>query len=124
MKQNLKALVVEDDPISRKVIVQTLSAMNITNATSENGVEALKILNTRDFDFILMDINMPEQDGLDTVRWIRDLEDAYFKSLPIFALTAFGSGEHTLEILGAGMNEHLTKPIDPATLEAVLNKYF
>ena len=55
---------------------------------------------------------MPVQDGLDAVRWIRDIDDEYFKTIPIIAVTSFETTEHTSEIMEAGMNSHLVKPFN------------
>jgi CheY-like chemotaxis protein len=67
---------------------------------------------------------MPDQDGIDVVRWIRDLNDHQYKDLPIFALTSFSSKEHKQEVLSAGFNEHLVKPLQEDTLSQLLKKYF
>jgi len=71
-----------------------------------------------------MDINMPDQDGLDAARWIREEQSIKDRDVLIFALTSFSSREHTREILDAGMNEHLTKPLDNNELKRLLQKYF
>jgi len=72
---------------------------------------------------VLMDIGMPVQDGMDTVRWLREHDDDYYRAIPIFALTNFRTAEHTREILDAGMNEHLIKPLNEYELKRVIDKY-
>jgi len=84
-------LVVEDDAVTRFVNKQILDNDNIQNTVVESGEKAIEALKTKKFDCVLMDIVMPGEDGMDTVRWIRDSEDEYFRNLPIFALTSFSS---------------------------------
>lgn len=120
----LNALVVDDDPVLQLVIKKELQSVGITSTTASNGTEAIESLNNSKFDFILMDISMPGQDGLDAARWIRDMIDKATNGIPIFAVTSFSSKEHTAEILQAGFNEHFTKPFDLTKLLLSLDKYF
>jgi CheY-like chemotaxis protein len=117
-------LIVEDDPILQILHQKALKALSIDSRIAGTGVEAIEALRTSTFDFILMDINMPEQDGLDAARWIREEQNIKDRDVLIFALTSFSSREHTREILDAGMNEHLTKPLNNDELKRVLQKYF
>jgi two-component system, sensor histidine kinase len=121
---NLRALIVEDDPILQTLHQKALKSLSIDSTIAGTGVEAIQALKDSTFDFVLMDINMPEQDGLDASRWIRQEKDVQNRDVLIFALTSFSSPEHTKEILQAGMNEHLTKPLDRTALQEILNKYF
>jgi CheY-like chemotaxis protein len=109
--KGLNVLIVEDDLLTQKITSSTLSKAPISMTIVNNGNEAIEELNSKSYDLVLMDVYMPVQDGLDTTRWIRDLEDQYFKDVPIFALTNFPSDEHGDEIKKSGMNEHLVKPI-------------
>lgn len=126
MKQypGLNALVVEDDRFIQTIIKTQLATIGITAVAAGNGIEAIERLQQQRFDFVLMDINMPQQDGLDATRWIRDVSDASIRSIPIFALTSYSSAEHTDEILHAGMNEHLVKPFSLDHLMPILARYF
>jgi two-component system sensor histidine kinase/response regulator len=121
---NLKALIVEDDPVLQMLHQRALKALSIDSKIAGTGVEAIQELKNSEFDFVLMDINMPEQDGLDAARWIRDERNFQSRDVLIFALTSFSSAEHTKEIIRAGMNEHLKKPLDPEELKKLLEKYF
>jgi len=103
---------------------RALKALSIESQIAGTGVEAIQALKDSQFDFVLMDINMPEQDGLDAARWIRDEKDIQNRDVLIFALTSFSSPEHTKEILHAGMNEHLKKPLNHEELKKLLEKYF
>jgi CheY-like chemotaxis protein len=121
----LRALVVEDDRVIQTIIKANLQSVGIPAVVANNGIEAIESLKIDAFDFILMDIRMPDQDGLDATRWIRELEVIdERRSIPIFALTTFNSIEHTNEIKRAGMDEHLTKPFQMDKLLPILEKYF
>lgn len=121
---NLTALIVEDDPILQLLHQKALKSLSIDARIAGTGVEAIQALKDSAFDFILMDINMPDQDGLDAARWIREEQNIKNRDVLIFALTSFSSREHTKEILHAGMNEHLTKPLNNEELKKLLEKYF
>jgi CheY-like chemotaxis protein len=120
----LTALIVEDDPVLQVLHQKALKALSIDSKIAGTGVEAIQALKDTSFDFILMDINMPDQDGLDAARWIREEQSLKNRDILIFALTSFSSREHTREILHAGMNEHLTKPLNNDELKKLLEKYF
>lgn len=120
----LTALIVDDDPVLRMVMTKELESAGIKSMAAANGTDAILSLKNAKFDFILMDISMPEQDGLDATRWIRDMVDTSNKGIPIFAVTSFGGEEHTAEILEAGFNEHFVKPFDLQKLLVTLEKYF
>lgn len=108
----LNVLIVEDNPVYQYIAERNLKNAKIKSKTVSNGTQAIEALKSKEFNVILMDINMPEQDGLDAARWIRDIDDEYYQNIPIFALTSFAEEEHTIEIKEAGMNEHLAKPFD------------
>jgi len=122
---SLRALVVEDDRLIQTIIKANLDSVGIKSIVADNGVEAVKAMKGNNFDFVLMDICMPDQDGLDATRWIRDVEfNSTVRHVPIFALTTYSSEEHTNEILDAGMDEHLVKPFHLEKLLPLLDKYF
>lgn len=121
---NLKALIVDDDETVRFLVKTLLGTLAIQNSSVSTGTEAIQKLAEEKFDFILMDVRMPDQDGLDAVRWIRDLEDNQYKDIPIFALTSFSTQAHKQEVLNAGFNEHIVKPLEEEKLRPLLEKYF
>ena len=121
---NLNALIVEDDPVLQVLHQKALKTLSIDSTIAGTGTEAIQSLKSNQFDFVLMDINMPEQDGLDAARWIREEKNIQNRDVLIFALTSFSSPEHTKEIILAGMNEHLKKPLDYGELKKLLEKYF
>jgi CheY-like chemotaxis protein len=120
----LNALIVDDDPVLRMIMTKELQSVGLRSMVASNGTEAIQSLKDNKFDFILMDISMPGQDGLDATRWIREMEDTSNNGIPIFAVTSFGSQEHTAEILDAGFNEHFVKPFDLNKLLQCLDRYF
>lgn len=123
--KTLRALIVEDDRMVQTIIRANLESVGIKPVVAGNGVEAIDAIKKNEFDFILMDIRMPDQDGLDATRWIRDIEFSdTIRHVPIFALTSYSSDAHTQEILDAGMNEHLVKPFKLESLLPLLEKYF
>jgi CheY-like chemotaxis protein len=120
----LTALIVDDDPVVRLIVTKELNTVGIQSHAASNGTEGILSLRKSKFDFILMDISMPGQDGLDATRWIRDMSETVNNGIPIFAVTSFASEEHTKEILDAGFNEHFVKPFDLAKVLKTLDKYF
>ena len=118
-----RILLVEDNEINRQVAVELMQAEGFTVETAVNGKEALYALTgPAHFDAILMDIQMPEMDGHTATRKIRALDSAVAR-IPIIAMTAHALESERAKCLAAGMNEHVSKPIDPDTLFAVLVKW-
>ena len=121
----LRALVVEDDRMIQTIIKANLESIGIPTVLAGNGVEAIEAIKNHSFDFVLMDIRMPGQDGLDATRWIRDIEVGQtVRHVPIFALTTYDTIAHTREIIDAGMDEHMVKPFRLERFIKILDKYF
>jgi CheY-like chemotaxis protein len=90
---------------------------------ANNGKEATMAIATQRFDLVLMDVQMPEMDGIEATRWIRQFESDGEVHTPIVAMTAHamkGDREHCLQ---AGMDDYLSKPISPELLEAKISKW-
>jgi PAS domain S-box-containing protein len=117
----LRILVVEDNPVNRKVAVGILQKRGHLVQTAENGLEALRALETGPFDVVLMDIQMPEMDGLQATAAIREMEGTSGAHLPIVAMTAHAMKGDREICLAAGMDAYLTKPIMPKDLIAALH---
>ncbi len=120
----LRILLAEDNPINQKVTIGLLTRVGHEAVLAEDGQEALSILaEDRDFDVILMDIQMPELDGIQTARAIRRREaESWGGRLPIIALTAHVLEEDREEILAAGIDRYLPKPVTARTLYALLEE--
>ena len=116
-------LLAEDVQINAEIMTMVLAMREINVDLAENGriaVEKFVSSDTGHYDAILMDIRMPEMDGLEAAATIRDLDRPDAASVPIIALTANAFDEDVQRSLQAGMNAHLTKPIDNAALFATL----
>jgi two-component system sensor histidine kinase/response regulator len=116
-----RVLLVEDNDVNQQVAMEILAQMGLIVSVAENGVEAIEMVKSGDFDLVLMDIQMPVMGGLDATQEIR--KDARFKNLPIIAMTAHAMTGDREKSLEAGMNDHVTKPIDPDQLLGVLVKW-
>jgi two-component system, sensor histidine kinase and response regulator len=116
-----RVLVVEDNEINRDLASELLSDLGIRVAIAVNGREGLDHVLAEAFDLVLMDIQMPVVDGLTATKLIR--ADDRFHELPIIALTAHAMSGDRERSLEAGMNDHLTKPINPDTLAAMLSRW-
>ena len=110
--RKLKVLVVEDNPVNQRVSLGILGAKGHEVKLATNGREALRALEEDNFDLVLMDIQMPEMDGLEATRRIRHREAATGRHTPIIAMTAHALNEDRRRCLEAGMDEHVVKPID------------
>lgn len=115
-----RVLVVEDNAMSREVVSDFLTVVGIQVDTAANGLEALTRLKTSSYDAVLMDMHMPEMDGLAATQEIRRHER--WRLLPIIALTAQTRPEDRKAALAAGMSAHLTKPINETTLYTTLSQ--
>ncbi|MCI3134539.1 hybrid sensor histidine kinase/response regulator [Phenylobacterium aquaticum] len=119
----LRLLVVEDVAVNRELIQTLLAPFDIAIETAENGVQAVERMTHGTFDIVLMDIQMPIMDGLSATRAIRALPQAQARTIPIIAMTANVLPEQVRTCLEAGMNDHLGKPISPATLLETLSRW-
>ncbi|MGZ9735790.1 PAS domain S-box protein [Flavobacterium sp. GNP002] len=116
---NLSILLVEDNEMNRIVVQNSLSDFNCKVTEAENGLEALKILKNETFDIILMDIQMPEMDGIETTKIIRD---ELKLTIPIIALTANAFKSEIENCQNAGMNDYVTKPFDDLILIETISR--
>jgi signal transduction histidine kinase/CheY-like chemotaxis protein/HPt (histidine-containing phosphotransfer) domain-containing protein len=116
-----RVLVVEDNEINRQVAREllTLAGLHVTEA--HNGYEALERLAAETFDVVLMDVQMPELDGIETVKAIRAQER--FQALPVIAMTAHAMLGDRERFLEAGMTDYISKPIDETILLQTIAKW-
>jgi signal transduction histidine kinase/ligand-binding sensor domain-containing protein/ActR/RegA family two-component response regulator len=107
---HIKILLVEDNKMNQVVVNQLLKKWNASTKAANNGYEALDLLVEEDFDLILMDLQMPEMDGYEATKKIR--EQKKWNKIPIIALTADAFPEIKKQALEAGMDEFITKPFN------------
>ncbi len=117
----LKILLAEDNPVNQKVAARMLERLGHSVILAGNGLDALAALHNHSFDLILMDVQMPEMDGLEASRRIRVFEAGKTR-VPIVALTAHAMDSHRDECLAAGMDSFLTKPIRPESLKLEIER--
>ena len=117
---NLDVLLAEDNPVNQKLAVHMLQRFGHTVRLVENGREVLEAMEEQRFDVILMDIQMPEMDGVEATRRIREREARDGGFTPIVAMTAHAMVGDRERFLEAGMDDYVTKPISRDRLRSVL----
>jgi two-component system sensor histidine kinase/response regulator len=119
----LRILLAEDNRVNQVLAVRLLEKRGHEVAVAGNGEEALEALDKQAFDLVLMDVQMPEMDGLQATAAIRKSEMKSGKHIPIIAMTAHAMAGDKDRCLEAGMDDYITKPIRPEQLDDVLKRY-
>lgn len=119
--KNNTVLVVEDNELNQKMMQGLFDELGLTMHLAQNGVEGVTMAKTLKPDLILMDLHMPELDGIQATKQIRDIEG--FEELPIVAVSADAFTEQQRRALAIGINEYVTKPIDFNKLLPIFVKY-
>ena len=120
-----RVLLAEDVTVNAKIMMMVLAMREIESELAENGRIAVDLFESHEsgyYDAILMDMRMPEMDGLEATRLIRASDHADAKSIPIIALTANAFDEDVQRSLQAGLNAHLSKPVEPERLFETLER--
>jgi PAS domain S-box-containing protein len=120
--KGLKVLLAEDNKINQVVAGKFLSKWEVEMDIAENGAEALEMVQNKNYNLVLMDLQMPVLDGFEATKKIRKLGGKYSK-IPIIALTASAVLEIHEEAISAGMDDFVTKPFDPKLLNSKLHTY-
>ena len=121
-----RILLVEDNEINAMIMVEVLQEMGAEIEKAENGQIAVDMFADHPenyYDFILMDVQMPVMDGLEATRRIRSGENPLGRTIPILAMTANAFLEDMQKSKEAGMDEHLSKPVDISALEQVVKRF-
>ena len=119
-----RILVVEDNPTNQKVAAAILAKLGCRADIVEGGARAINLLQQADYDIVFMDCEMPDMDGYETARRIRDPSNQIRNSkVPIIALTAHALQGDREKCIAAGMSDYLSKPIEPEQLSQILSKW-
>jgi two-component system, sensor histidine kinase and response regulator len=117
-----RVLLAEDNLVNRELAVAILEKLGHSFAVAGNGREVLAALKTETFDLVLMDVQMPEMDGLEATRQIRGQEQTTGRHIPIIALTAHALAGDRAACLNAGMDDYVTKPVRRKELIAAIDR--
>jgi PAS domain S-box-containing protein len=124
LTDEVTVLLVEDNVINQLVAKNFLSLWGIRVDCANNGKAALEMIESKIYQAVLMDLQMPEMDGYETTRRIRAMKsDTYFTTVPIIALTASAMSETKAKVIEIGMNDFITKPFEPDGLRQTLIPY-
>ncbi|MCL2122667.1 MAG: response regulator, partial [Desulfovibrionaceae bacterium] len=118
---NARILLVEDNEINQIIAADILGHAGYLVDIANNGQEAIDMISKQAYGAVLMDIQMPVLDGLTAVRYLR--ATGKYNDLPIIAMSAHAMAGDREKSLEHGMNEHITKPIDPDILYETLKKF-
>jgi signal transduction histidine kinase/CheY-like chemotaxis protein/HPt (histidine-containing phosphotransfer) domain-containing protein len=122
-RSGLRILVAEDNVINRAVATGFLESQGHSLVHAANGVEVLRALCTDSFDLILMDVQMPEADGFEATRRIREMEATTGCHVPIVAMTAHAMAEDRERCLAAGMDDYISKPLIKEDLRKMVERF-
>jgi len=124
--KGMKVLLVEDNEMNREIAVELLTESGLVVDTANDGDVAVNIIrkaSPNEYELILMDVQMPRMSGYDATKEIRKLKDPQKSNIPIIAMTANAFEEDKKNALDAGMNGHLSKPIDVQKLIQTLMNF-
>jgi len=119
----MKILMAEDNPVNTMLVQKIAQRWNIELDTAENGTEVLKLLRHKQYDVILMDIHLPDMNGYEITKAIRNLPDKMKASTPVIALTATSQDDLNNNLDAAIMNDYIIKPFNADELYNKLKKY-
>jgi len=121
-REGVRILLAEDNPVNQKLAIIILQKSGFSVDAVANGLQAIEKLKTQTYNAVLMDIQMPEMDGLEATRLIRS-DPQITKHVPIIAMTANALKGDEEECLEAGMDDYISKPIDAKALIAILDRW-
>lgn len=119
-KPSLRILVVEDNPVNQLVAKRLLERQGFKPVIAEDGFKALNHYADKEFDLVLMDIQLPEMDGYEVTRRIREMQKKIGRRIPIVAMTANAMKGDREKCLEAGMDDYVSKPVQPQKLFQVI----
>jgi signal transduction histidine kinase/ActR/RegA family two-component response regulator len=116
-----RILLAEDNTFNQEIAQEMLEEVGATVSIANNGIEALELLRQSDFDCILMDLQMPQMDGLEATRRIR--ANLQLAQMPVLAMTATATTDARMRCIDAGMNDFISKPFQPAVMFQTIAKW-
>jgi two-component system, sensor histidine kinase and response regulator len=122
-KAGLRVLLAEDNPINQKLAVVLLQKAGYSVDAVETGAQALEKVQANPYSVVLMDVQMPEMDGLESTHQIREWEKQTGQHIPIIAMTAHAMQGDRERCLEAGMDDYVTKPLEPKVLFSALDRW-
>ncbi|MDM8549412.1 response regulator [Desulfobacterales bacterium HSG2] len=123
-KSGIRILIVEDEPLNRQMLFLILRNLGFQADTASNGREAIRSLESKPYDIVLMDIEMPKMNGVEATRIIRDTRsDVLNHHIPVIAMSAHTAEEDQKHFIEAGMNGYISKPIESQTILEIVKKY-
>ena len=122
-KSNLRLLLAEDNPINQKVAVTVLQKAGYSVDAVDNGLDALTKVKNNQYNAVLMDVQMPVMDGFEATQQIREWERERGTHIPIIAMTAHAMQGDRERCLEAGMDDYITKPLQPKVLFSALDRW-
>ena len=120
-RSKFRVLLAEDNAVNRRVASAILARLGHDVTEAENGALAIKLLEEQSFDVVFMDVQMPEMDGLEATKRIR--ENPSWVDLPIIALTAHAMKSDRERCLESGMSDYISKPLRAADFERIVEKW-
>ena len=121
-KRKVRILLAEDNVVNQKLALRLLEKFGYRANAVANGAEAVEAFQTIPYDLVLMDVQMPEMDGLEATRIIRGMEDTMNRHIPIIAMTAHAMTGDRERCIKNGMDDYISKPIKPQELQEVIEK--
>lgn len=118
-----KILVAEDIELNQQIVKHIIQSWGCEVTIATNGALALHYISRNNYDLVLMDIQMPEMDGVQATLQIRSLPDQTKATIPIIAFTAHSLKEDAAKYIAAGMNDYLSKPFEEEKLYAMISKH-
>ncbi|MBF0396311.1 MAG: AAA family ATPase [Desulfobacterales bacterium] len=124
LKTNMRILLAEDNVVNQKLALRYLEKNGLKADVAANGKEAIKALESKNYDIVLMDVQMPEMDGFEATKVIRDPKSNVLNhKIPIIAMTARAMKGDKEECLAAGMDDYIVKPIQPKQMFEVIGRF-
>jgi PAS domain S-box-containing protein len=122
-RSKVRVLLAEDNKVNQMLAVALLRKRGYDVTVADNGREAVDLIARSTFDVVLMDVQMPEVDGFEATARIRSMESATSRRLPVIAVTAHAMESDRQRCLDAGMDDYVSKPIDPEKLEEAIQRW-